>query len=479
VSQQVFELTLPAEWSQVVVNEAPLALGPWRTFVFGRDLRFHPASEVWDPGPRVDTRALREENVETLMLLNLDWLFPGYRPALCGKSLRDWAGADIEFTDPSGCRHVVEVKFGAAANNVIDQALSYALDVVPQASALLPHFHELPAAERHRFLTCRTAGFWTQTRADKWERSKTLPPAERDWHALRAQLAARPDLGLDEPQCRALAAGLETSWPPPPPLPRRLSAVHFHLAVPDPAKIHRDQLYALARLRWRGHRASIWQVAAEVNGMTGRFSIRECWVPATDTSRSTWHVPDKPGPHRFRIGEVLAVMAAKDPELFATLPTPAHARGESVTVGHSWHGEFPGATLSVRTTEQAPQLHVEAWVINPESLDAQHGAGADTIRRMRHEAMAAWILGVATPPDRGLAQKVESLQRSPHSWTSRDRLTGLELRAWHSGGLKTASLDIPLDDLDAASGIAARAMRSLVAEGAARRGAFGVDAVSL
>jgi hypothetical protein len=177
-------------------------------------------------------------------------------------------------------------------------------------------------------------------------------------------------------------------------------------------------------------------------------------------------------------------MAATDADLFAGLPTPVHTRGESVTIGHSWHGEFPGATFSIRTehigeARERTLLRIEAWVINPESLDAQHGEAAGTIRRMRHEAIAGWILGVAPPGDASVARKVESLQRSPHEWSSRDHVSGLEVRAWHSGGLKVASLEIPLDALEAPAEVATRALRVLVQEAAARRGAFGAAAVSL
>ncbi len=476
---QLGRLRLAPGWKAAVVNEAPLAVGPWRTFSFGLDLRLQLAPETWAP-TRVDTQGLREENVETLLLLNLDRLYPEYGMALCGKTLRDWAGADVEATDPSGCRHLFEVKFGAPANHVVDQALSYALDVVGQVGAGGQHFHEQPAEHQLRFTACRIAGFWTGTRADKWRRNQKLPPAERDWAALDRILGESPVPGLDPGSCRSLAAGLLASRPGVADLPERPSAVHFHLVVPDPAKISSDQIYALARLRWRGHRASVWQVAAETEGERGRLTVREVWVPPTDTSRKSWWVPEGCGPSATRVAAVYAAACTQDPALARELPPPQHGRSEVLAFGHAWYGRFPGFSLQVVKDDAGKDwLRMEVLVTNPPSLDAIHGTAAARIRHLRHETIAEWVAGVAPPRDEQIRREVRSLRRAPHEWATRDSSTGTELRCWHSGGLKSARVDIELGTGNHTAAVVARAIRALLSESAERAEGFGPDVVPL
>ena len=95
-------------------------------------------TDPWDPGQRVSTKGIKEEGVETLILANLATIFPGWRLRLGAKSLWDWAGADISATDPTGCVHLFEVKYGADEENVVDQGLAYALDLLRNPRLRLP-----------------------------------------------------------------------------------------------------------------------------------------------------------------------------------------------------------------------------------------------------------------------------------------------------------------------------------------------------
>ncbi len=469
-------LNLPDGWSELAVGDGAVALGPWRSFSFGHDLVLVPNPGGWVP-ERPDTRGLREENVETLMLFNLDKLFPGYQLALCGKSLRDWAGADIEATDPSGCRHLFEVKYGARADHVIDQALSYALDTVSRAGLEEEHFHQQPAEEQVRFLACRIAGFWTGTRADKWKRNTKLAPEARDWDAMQRVLKAKPGVSIDAVQCRQLATAHLASEAKPPPIPAVLTGVHFHLAIPNPKKVSAEQLYALARLRWRGHRASVWQVAAELEADGGRFALREVWVPASSTAKTRWAISDGAGPSVHRVGELYARVAAADPSLMERLPPPQCGRGESMEMGDQWSGPFPKVRFSVVTDRGNEELRVYAWVINPPSLDDLHGADkAKAIRASRCQTLSEWIVKAA-PADDATRDTVLSLKKRPQRWDTQDPATGCALRAWHSGGLKSASVSISLQNPELAASTAARCLRALLNAADARSDGFGPEAV--
>ncbi len=470
------DLELPNGWTQAIINEAPVALGPWRTFRFGPSLRLTPDSTTWAP-TRVSTTGMKEENVETLMLLNLDVLFPGSHMALGGKSLRDWSGADIEATDPAGCRHIFEVKYGAPAKHVVDQALSYALDTVERMAAPLPHFHEQPTEERERFIACRVAGFWTDSRADKWKRDKDKPPAERDWAAMARVLQASEVPGLSVEVCRAAASRFLTDHVAHP-VPSRPTHVQFHLAVPDPAKIAEGQLFALGRLKWRGHRARIWQVAAEkaADGSGGRFTLREVWLPPTNTSLASWKVPQDTGPPTLPMDEVLAAVAVADRETFRLLPVGSYSRGECLTLGHSWHGPMPGISI----VAESGAVRVEAWVINPKSMAAVHGqTKAAQIKRERCTVISKWLLAAAPPTDDGTVDHVTRMRRKPLSWRCTDATTGLDLEAHHSSGLAVGAVRIEGTDLALLGPSIARCLKQLIEATAPHQAAFGPSAVSL
>ena len=466
----------PEGWSRATINEAPVALSPWRTFRFGRDLVMTPAAETWAPD-RVSTKGMKEENVETLMLLNLGRLFPHGHLALGNKSLRDWAGADIEATDPAGCRHLFEVKYGAPAKHVVDQALSYALDTLRSIAEPSPHFHQQAPEDQERFVACRIAGFWTDTRADKWKRTGTLPPAERDWEALKGVLREKPVGTLSFDDCRG-AAALHLAGPLPVAIPRRPTHVQFHLVVPDPRRISAEQLFALGRLKWRGHRARIWQVAAEKtsSGTGGRFTFREVWLPPTDTSKATWSFPDGMGPAPVSMDEVLAAVALADPATFRQTSVVSYARGERATFGHSWHGATPSLALSA----DAAGVKAEAWVINPKSLPAVHGQErAREIKHLRCKTVCQWLISAAPPTDPADTEHVRRMRKKRLDWRTADPVTGATLRARHSSGLAVGSIGIESTDLSILGPAIARLMRQLIETAALNESAFGRAAVTL
>jgi hypothetical protein len=423
---------------------------------------------------------MKEENVETLMLLNLGRIFPHSHLALGNKSLRDWAGADIEATDPAGCRHLFEVKYGAPAKHVVDQALSYALDTVRSIAEPSPHFHEQAPVDQERFIACRIAGFWTDSRADKWARTRTLPPAERDWDAMKKILRKKPVGTLSFDDCRR-AAALHLSGPLPVAIPRRPTHVQFHLVVPDLRRISAEQLFALGRLKWRGHRARIWQVAAEKAslGTGGRFTIREVWLPPTNTSKATWSFPDGTGPATISMDQVLAAVALADPATFRQMSVVSYARGESATFGDSWHS-WHGATPSLKLTVDAAGVKAKAWVNNPRSLPAVHGRErAREIKHLRCKTVCEWLLSAAPPTDAADAEHVRRMRKKRLDWRTADPVTGATLRAKHSSGLAVGSIAIESTDLSVLGPTIARFMQQLIETAASYESAFGRAAVTL
>lgn len=464
------------DWLPETIHGAPVYFGGWRTFYFGADLRLEPASAVWAP-EEVSTKGMKEENVETLMLLNLDVLFPNSHLALGNKSLRDWSGADIEATDPAGCRHLFEVKYGAPASHVVDQALSYALDTVRAISAPTPYFHEQPDEDRERFIACRVAGFWTDTRADKWKRETSLAPAERDWKAMERILTERPVGEITPTGCRQAAARF-LRLPAPEHIPTMPTQVQFHLVVPTPSKIAAGQLFALGRLKWRGHRARVWQVAAEKasDGTGGRLTIREIWIPPTDTARSSWSTSPKNQPLNTSIVDLLACAAQLDPTALARMPTPLFARGECADFGDAWSGDVPRLLVAVAHDH----VKFEAWVINPKSLVAVHGAEeAQRIQQQRCTVISEWLLQVAPPNNPDHVSHIRTLKRRPLSWECTDPETGVSLSGHHSSGLKTAKILIHSTDTVQVARILNRSLHHLHDIAARHQDAFGPDIVTL
>ncbi len=475
-------LDVPEGWTTATINQSPVALGEWRTFTFGANLRLHPTHDVWAP-ERVSTNGMKEENVETLMLLNLDVLYPQSFLALGNKSLRDWAGADIEATDPAGCRHLFEVKYGAPAKHVVDQALSYALDTVRGIAEPTPHFHEQSDEDRERFIACRIAGFWTDTRADKWKRDAATAPAQRDWDALAETLNDKPVGTLSVATCREAAAQY-LALPKPQGIPATPKQVQFHLAVPDPAKISKEQLFALGRLKWRGHRARIWQVAAEKmdDGIGGRFSIREVWLPPTDTAKSNWSFPlqtdAKPGtgPAALSLDELLASTAAIDPVLFARFPVPSYTRGESAVIGHGWFAHTPSLAIHI----ERDRVKLQAWVINPKALPAIHGDDeAKRIKNARCRVVSRWLLRAAPPADPTVTQHVENLRRKARHWQTTDPDNGLVLHGHHSSGLAVGEVIIDSTDCAAVAQTLSRCLHHLLEATAPYADAFGPEVIQL
>ena len=437
-------------WREDDQREA--SLGPWRSFRFGFDLRLAPIDDVWVPPKQVDTTVLHEEGLETLLLLNLDVLWPHFHLVLSRKTLSDWAGADIQASDPSGARHVFEVKFGAPANHVVDQVLAYTLGVVRQTAMPEPAFRDLGSDQRERFIACRVAAFWTRTRADKWPRDKAKAPANRDWSALREILVkASPvtvqALRLTVPALRLTASQLDRLVSHAGHAPRSVSECHFHLCVPDPVKINFEQFQALGRLRWRGARASVWQVAVDLSAEPGRLSIREWWIPPNDPARAGWHRDVAAHPSCVSMAELVATAANIDP-VTVDGARPRLDRRDRLDVGDPWDGAGPAVQVERFREDGHEWFRMIGHLNVPKSLGASWPERAGTIQRERYLAVRDWIVEIARPSDPRTLSSVTELRRITKSWVTEDK-SGRTLRATHTGGLATARVEWVTGDVEA------------------------------
>lgn len=442
---------LPPGWAWILrTNDAQIAAGPWTTFGYGRDLQLTP-TEAWIPPDNVSTKDAAEEGIETLLLLNLQALWPHLHLVLKHKSLRGWAGADIEASDPAGIRHAFEVKFGAPATHVVDQALAYALGVVSEAANPQRHFRELSGADRQRFIACRIGAFWTKSRADKWQRNTELPPAERDWQALADKLeTAKSTLTVTE--LKAVAANIDKKVSHEGRIPTTLAGAHFHLVVPDPRKIAPAQIQAWGRLKWRGANASVWQVALDHGAEGGRLSIRACWIPPIDPTKSGWKPDSNARPYLPRMSEIVASAAAIDPAISAA--AFSINRRDELYSPQNWNEKGPAVHLERHWNGVNHEMTMKVAVDAPPSLWAEYPDHADAIVAGRYAAVQKWILRVAGPATGSAAA---ASKRVSKKWAY--AIEGRPVEAWHSGGQAQAAVtwvpgDVEKDGALLAKGLA-------------------------
>lgn len=410
--------------------------GPWRAWSFGRDLRLDKG-ETWIPPERVSTAGIKEEGIETLVFLNLATIFSDWHLRAGPKDPFAWAGADIVASDPVGTAHLFEVKYGASEENVVDQALSYAVGLLREPQ--LRWFDQQPREQRELIVASRVAGFWLNSRSDKWKHSDEQSRTERLRHALTSNVAALAQVGGAESD----GAVVETSAfevlladarqrvlaMEPSAIHAELDArssggaigLHLHLVIPSWTSISAGQLEALARLKFRGLQVSLWEVACQKRGrFDGIFAIREVWVrpvaPEKGAKKTTL-LPSSP----------LAPLLSQAALAVGTRPERRweFARG-SAKIGAEWHG----ATIPELKVElRGMRVRVRVKTVAPEGWRAFE-AGARAIDG-RKQVVTQWLQAAAPAPAdiaraAGLDDPVPRAGKKV-SWVTTDRDTGLTL----------------------------------------------------
>jgi len=430
-----------------------------RCFSFGPDLILHEQTleDAWPARPNVD--AIKEEGLETLLLLNLDTLWPGYSFRLTNKTLNDWEGADIEAEDTAGCRHVFEVKYGAPVGHVVDQALAYALGVLGRST--VRWFADQRTEERELFLACRMAGFWTHTRVDKAPRNRKASPDLRNAQLLGSLIA---EIGNDQPLSEAKIRGYATTAAahlaksPTPAVhgdmrPHRLA---FHIVVPSVSQVNHEQLCALARLRFRSVQASLWEVAVDIDreAWTGKLWLREQWLcPLAPTKDD---VSKDAQPSRFPIGSVVASMCRTDAGLTLLSPQWIPARKNTVLCLPAQQ-ELMVPQLAITVTDSVLEMAIGYKVAEHVRTEGWQRKSDPVVL-----AIARWLLAVAPPPPE-VGKQLIDLEKTPKKWETKNG-TGRTFRCHHSAEGLSAEIEMDLDDLDcgAIAPIAAKAARSFL-----------------
>jgi hypothetical protein len=241
------------------------------TWAFGADLRFQ--SVVEQPVERHDAKAFVEENIETLLLLNLDHVLPGAELLLGRKTLNDWGGADIEAIDALGCRHYFEVKNRASHHEVVEQSLGYALRTVrePQIGLLLDQDKD----QRRLSLACRVAAFWTGERVDKVPKQGGGPAdrLERLLQRLTGEHPKEPFLSAADLLAARQAASRRERFPRSLPVARDLDV---HLVLRN-AQLSQDEQDLIYPLQTRGFRCSILEFKVKRTGKIAGLATFNEW----------------------------------------------------------------------------------------------------------------------------------------------------------------------------------------------------------
>ena len=404
---------------------------------------------------------MKEEGLETLLLLNLDRIFPGYGMKPCAKSLNEWEGADVEADDLAGCRHVFEVKYGAPMVHVVDQALAYALDVIAQDK--ITHFGEGEPDGEALTIACRMAGFWSFVRVDKdVERDHALAPVPRlrkvieDTLAMSAEATTLNATDLETCAREHLDRLSSTGDRPG----GRLRRLDFHVVIPGAGRgaeaLKHEDLGALARMGYRNHQACIWEVAVELDRKTctGRLFWREFWIApqAPNRNKSKALVPYSP-----RITEFLCRMCAVEPTL---RDGPRWRLSRDNRAWFEKEGDTSERSVTVRV-----DLNPTTLVIEAEGRISKHErqSGKWQVKDdPRASFLPNWIHRHV--PEVDTEHTAKTIKRGSKEWAGSMAGTSNHALAYHSGTGQTARITLPLqgNDIDGIALGAARSIRDLI-----------------
>lgn len=248
----------------------------WQYFKFGKDLKLHPVDCGGDFV--CDKGSVTEEGLETLIMLNLGELFPQWPLILSEKYMAGWAGPDIEAGDPTGCHHVFEVKYGAPTQDVIDQVMAYGLCAPRNQNK--KWFYNQNSIEPEAIVSTRLAGFWSRRRVQTVAKNPGHTLDKKCEGLIRELTNDLSD--LDYKTCIDLArehlgSMSQQSWSCEPPPTRD---VHLHVILPYGDEVSEYFKLALCRMRNRNVRATVWEVAVEVEkqALEGQLRWRQVHV---------------------------------------------------------------------------------------------------------------------------------------------------------------------------------------------------------
>ncbi len=389
----------------------------WKAWSFKEDLRLEVAKTGKPSGGDRRSGNLTEEGVETLLMLNLDQLFPYLSLRLAEKQLGSWAGADISAVDPMGRRHVFEVKHGASARDVVDQAVAYGFQGLTQRT--VSWFDE--QENRELVIAARQAGFWSGQRVQTISLSdaeKQYPPRYRT-KAIYEKLTGNPATFDD---MRELARPISQSLNLPPAWKRnansdafRVASVQMHMVVPYADKIEDYALNSLRRLVSRGLYATIWEMAIDFDeaSRTGHLwlkpydvladshghgaDLEETGVDEGNAPTSSLETHD-PGSWFVGVDEILCQMALQPSGLEVLRSDWNHFPSEGQVITQAWPHSDHRQSLEFRLRVRGPAVKCEirasrtGWIWDHPDEDVRKQYRKRVRKRRRY--IAEWLTSV-------------------------------------------------------------------------------------
>lgn len=461
----------------------------WKTWAFDQNLRIAEAEPKIRTDFPLNRNLVLEEGLETLLLLNLDRVFPDWKLRLVGNIDANFRATDIEAADPAGVQHIFELKYKreAGTDKIGSQTLSYALERIGHYNA--EWFDEAHAAIGRGLLASRIAAFWSGIRSQAHTESFShLPQAEalaRKFENIVSQhnqdmgedLALNPATILESAEghfkhLNSAVEGKRAQWP------RRLSDIHLHLVMPKADRIDDEELEFLSRLRKQGLRLDLWEVRLSLTREdgTGTLGLREVSFPE-DSKRSFGALGDR------RLSQLLAEMAHQDLPLHTSTPT-WRLSGDSLelTVELPIDGEpCSGPRFRIRVSDKTIQFEPSLDV--PKHIKSEYSL-TDLRTKILPTTMGAirsWIADVFPPDEEKFPKESRQLHDCIHQTKEWEgllpkgtRIAQIQASAKHYGSFQKACLTLDLSNsspsFEALAGLANALfdsfLRHLIAEGA-------------
>lgn len=425
--------------------------GDWRCWTYGEDLRLQDAESVGAPPGRV--KDLKEEGLETLLLLNLDKVFPDWSLRLTAKSLKTWAGADIEAADPRGCKHVFELKYGASAKDVVDQVLAYALSTLREPN--LRFFDQMPRKEMEVFVAVRVGTFWHDLRAQTLKRigeeDEPYPQSELDMLGRNPKARGEPTvercLETAGPHLTrlALATVAQPDWP------ESATDMLIHVVVPNFLSISDWAKQALARLRHRQVQVAIWEVKVTLDRVarSGTLAVRDVRLPSLSPTKR--NVTKSNVPVTYAPSALLAEMHRLDLGHRSRKWRWKYGHGGEL---HLWAAPVARLVLQLRSSHghfSTRCLHIRSWVDEPEYVARRRRRDRPdwTIQLDgQKRVLVDWLAGLAPPQDEPAYTQLldpSGPAKKSKGWSAAVR--GREAWCTHSVEGKTATCTIDVEGL--------------------------------
>ena len=435
----------------------PLTLQPeshWNTWDFGRTL----AVDAPEPIPMEEVRGGRpevtREGLETLLVINLEALFPHWRlrrvhPVFVGG--QQALGA----MDPAGVLHLFDLRDVVDAPTAVSDMLA---GVLSQWAGQIDWFEREPGQYSRR-LAARIAAFWLDVQAET-DRDSTfaeLPLDEaRDQKVqhLTQRLGDDWDADMLVAQSDAILDDWTVEKPDAHRWPTARNGVHLHLLVADHEELDGHELEMLQRMRNRGVRVDVWQLHLDADNewMRGRIALRAARFPDRRQKRFA-----ALGQHRPT--QLLAQMAYHNPELHDSIGSWQVIRNKHRTTlqvqldvaDEPCDGPYFGFTA------RGDEIEFKASVNIPEHLDDKYSL-TDLKTQVTPKCMRAvrdWIAAELPPDpvdDREAARRLDHFLHHSKKWGGylQAGVGGpiFEAIGWHSGGLRSATITADTSELE-------------------------------